>query len=119
VARVGATLMHAFTAGLTGWALAEAVIRRRAIPLLVAYPFTVTIHGLWNASAVAVGLATLAAQADQHALTEMPYVAVAAGAGILLLTLTIGTLVGIPILARRTARVSPDPMALDQPSLPS
>jgi hypothetical protein len=119
VARVGATLMHAFTAGLTGWALAEAVIRRRVIPLLLAYPFAVIVHGLWNASAVSVGLVTLAAQADHHALTEMPYVAVAAGAGILLLTLTIGTLVGIPIFSRRTARVSLDPMALDQPSQPS
>jgi hypothetical protein len=119
VARVGATLMHAFTAGLTGWALAEAVIRRRAIPLLLAYPFAVIVHGLWNASAVSVGLVTLAAQADQHALTEMPYVAVAAGAGILLLTLTIGTLVGIPIFSRRTARASPGAMALDQPSQPS
>jgi hypothetical protein len=115
VARVGATLMHAFTAGLTGWALAEAVIRRRAIPILLAYPFAVLIHGLWNASAVAVGLATLAAQADHRALTEMPYAAVATGAGILLLTLTLGTLVGIPVLARRTARASSGPIALDPP----
>jgi hypothetical protein len=110
LARVGATLMHAFTAGLTGWALAEAVVRRKPGRLLLAYPIAVAVHGLWNASAVAIGLAGLAAGAAHRQLMDPPYVAVAALAGMLLLVLTILVFVGLPAAARRLGRQpAPEP----------
>jgi hypothetical protein len=46
--RIGTAVMHIFTAGLTGWALALAWRERRYLRLGVAYLTAVTIHGLWN-----------------------------------------------------------------------
>jgi hypothetical protein len=74
LARIGATLMHAFTAGLTGWALAEMVVRRKPIPALLAYPVAAAIHGVWNASAVAIGLAR-SRQRQNRRLTDPPLLA--------------------------------------------
>lgn len=101
LARIGATLMHAFTAGLTGWALAEMVVRRKPIPALLAYPVAAAIHGVWNASAVAIGLAAIAASVENRQLTDPPYSALAAAAGVLLVLLTVCSIVGIPLIARR------------------
>ena len=101
LARVGATLMHAFTAGLTGWAIAEAAVRRRAGPILLAYPGAVAIHGIWNASAVTVGLAAVAAEAGERDLTDPPYAIAASVAAAILLILTIGAAAGIAAFSRR------------------
>jgi hypothetical protein len=109
--------MHALTAGLTGWALGEAV-RRKPLPALAAYPAAVVIHGAWNACAVAVGLAGIAAEAGGSQLTEPPYVVVAAGGVVLLAALTLGAVVAIPRIARRLmprpvpAAAAPEPPAL-------
>lgn len=46
--RIGTAVMHIFTAGLTGWALALAWRERRYLRLAVAYLTAVVIHGLWN-----------------------------------------------------------------------
>jgi hypothetical protein len=101
LARIGATLMHALTAGLTGWALGEAVVRRKPFPALAAFPAAVVIHGVWNACAVAVGLAGIAAEAGGSQLAEPPYVFVAAGGVVILAALTLGSTVALPKIARR------------------
>jgi hypothetical protein len=118
LARIGATLMHALTAGLTGWALGEAVVRRKPFPALAAYPVAVVIHGAWNACAVAVGLAGIAAEAAGSQLTEPPYVVVAAAGVLILAALTLGATVAIPRIARRLMpRPVPDPAAPELPAL--
>ena len=61
IARAGATLMHAFATGLAAWALAEAVVGRRWWRGLAGFTGAVVMHGLWNASAIAVGLSQLTA----------------------------------------------------------
>ncbi len=117
LARIGATLMHALTAGLTGWALGEAVVRRKPFPALAAYPAAVVIHGAWNASAVAVGLAGIAAEAGGSRLTDPPYVVVAAGGVLILAALTLGATVAIPRIARRLMpRPAPAAPISDLPS---
>jgi len=47
-ARISTTLLHSFTAGLVGWALASAWSERRYFRLASAYLIAVIIHGLWN-----------------------------------------------------------------------
>ncbi len=109
LARVGATLMHAFTAGWVGWALAELTVRRRAGPILLAYPGAVAVHGIWNASAVAVGLAVIAADAANSQPTSPPYSIVSAVAGAMLVALTIGAITGIAVASRRLGRAPATP----------
>ncbi|MBU1661538.1 MAG: PrsW family intramembrane metalloprotease [Chloroflexi bacterium] len=48
LARMGTSLIHIFTAGLTGWALALAWREGRYIRLGVTYLVAVSIHALWN-----------------------------------------------------------------------
>jgi len=53
VGRAGATMMHAFTAGLASWGLAEGFVQKRWKRMIMSYLIAVTFHGLWNFSAVA------------------------------------------------------------------
>ncbi len=56
VARAGTPLIHAFGAGLVSWGLIEAIANRRPLRLLALYLSAVALHGLWNFTALAVGL---------------------------------------------------------------
>jgi hypothetical protein len=47
-ARIGTGVIHIFTAGLMGWALALAWQENRYLRLGVTYLVAVLIHGLWN-----------------------------------------------------------------------
>jgi len=47
--RIGTGVIHIFTAGLMGWAMARAWSEGRYIRLGLAYTAAVLIHGLWNA----------------------------------------------------------------------
>ena len=50
--RISTLLLHCFTAGLVGWALASAWTQRRYLRLGITYAIAVLVHGLWNGMAV-------------------------------------------------------------------
>jgi len=50
--RISTLLLHCFTAGLVGWALASAWSQRRYLRLGITYAIAVLVHGLWNGMAV-------------------------------------------------------------------
>jgi hypothetical protein len=50
--RGASSMMHIFTAGLTGWGIASARLNRKAWHALLGYAAAMAIHGLWNAAAV-------------------------------------------------------------------
>jgi hypothetical protein len=50
--RISTLLLHCFTAGLMGWALASAWSQRRYLRLGITYAIAVLVHGLWNGMAV-------------------------------------------------------------------
>lgn len=50
--RISTILLHCFTAGLMGWALASAWSERRYLRLGITYAIAVIVHGLWNGLAV-------------------------------------------------------------------
>ena len=56
VARVGTALIHIFTTGITGWALALAWRKKQYLLLGGVYLFAVLIHGLWNGFTLATTL---------------------------------------------------------------
>lgn len=53
-------MMHAIASGIAGWGLGQAAIYRRWSRMLASYGLAVIIHGLWNATAIAVGLVEIA-----------------------------------------------------------
>ena len=59
IARIGATLIHAFTAGIACWGLAQAAGERRWSQLGLGYFTAVGIHALWNTAAVGIVIGTL------------------------------------------------------------
>ena len=50
--RITTLLLHCFTAGLVGWALASAWSQRRYLRLGITFIIAVLVHGLWNGMAV-------------------------------------------------------------------
>ena len=56
LARVGATMMHMLTAGLTGLGFARAKSTRQIGPLIRYYLMAVALHALWNVAAVLMGV---------------------------------------------------------------
>ncbi len=125
VIRVGATLMHAFTAGVTAWALAEAVVRRRPWRLVLAYLGSASIHGLWNAAALGIGFAGLAVENGKAGVGEGA-AALPVAIGVAVIAALSGlALVGIPWIGARLNRADfgaeaqppssagPEPLQLD------
>ncbi len=64
--RISTLLLHSFTAGLVGWALASAWTQRRFLRLAVSFTIAVLIHGTWN------GLAVLSAAGSLEGQTSVP-----------------------------------------------
>lgn len=52
VARIGTSLIHIVTAGLTGWALSLAWTEKRYLRLGLSYLVAVSIHALWNGTVI-------------------------------------------------------------------
>jgi hypothetical protein len=63
--RISTLLLHSFTAGLVGWALASAWSERHYLRLAIAYAVAVILHGLWN------GLVVLSAATSLQGLSDI------------------------------------------------
>ena len=98
VVRTGTSVMHIFTAGLTGWALALAWRERRYFRLVLAYFLASLIHGLWNANAVLFSFTLLTLELNTEFRLPIFWV----GAAPLALTvLALGALGGLLFANRR------------------
>ena len=93
--RVGASAMHCFTAGLTGWGWGQVWTQRKWLRLLLAYLLAVIIHGVWNS--ISVGMIITSAVMRSGALPD----ALATVAIGLLALLTPGMIAALMILAKR------------------
>lgn len=52
--RGASSMMHIFTASLTGWGIASARLNRKYWHALLGYAAAMTIHGIWNAAVLGV-----------------------------------------------------------------
>jgi hypothetical protein len=59
LARVGTDLLHIFTTGLVGWALAYTWQNGRFVRLAGAYLLAVLVHGAWNTASIWIGITPL------------------------------------------------------------
>lgn len=103
VARVGTTAMHCLASGILGWGWGQLWTERRPLRLLGAYAASVTLHGLWNATAVSITYAGMMVLIQGEAIwTSIPgLVAVVIVAIIGLLTLSF--LAALFLIGRRLA----------------
>jgi PrsW family intramembrane metalloprotease len=69
LARVGASFVHVLTAGLSSWGLVQGFHYRRWERCILAALAAVMIHGLWNASAIGIGISSVA---QEVGLTTIP-----------------------------------------------
>jgi hypothetical protein len=116
LARVGATFVHVLTAGLSSWGLVQGFRYRRWERCILAALAAISIHGLWNASAVGIGIAAVAQEAG---LTTIPsgILPVVEEAGAFLLAVIGGIALVAPIaisrrLSRAEAKPAPEPVAI-------
>ena len=100
VVRSGATFMHALAAALGAWGVAEGVRRKRWHRLLLGLGLAVILHGLWNASAVLIGVSQLSIPTG--VLDPSTGNTLSAMAIFIILGLSTLAIAGLPALLRRT-----------------
>ena len=121
LARISTLLLHCFTAGLVGWALASAWSQRRYLRLGITYAIAVLVHGLWNGMAVLStvsslqGLTNISIPAGLQQLGSLSSVGIVT-LGALVLVFYIGT---NAILRRGVLSMKPPSSGADQASIPS
>jgi hypothetical protein len=104
--RAGASMMHAMAAGITAWGLAEAVVRRRFWRLPLAYVVAIGLHGLWNLSAVSLGVAQLGHDVGLSSITPPLENLLTVTGAVMLGLLSLLAAGSLPIIARRLAAQS-------------
>ncbi|MCH7664007.1 MAG: PrsW family intramembrane metalloprotease [Chloroflexi bacterium] len=92
VVRIGTAVMHIFTTGLMGWAIASAFTEKRYLRLVAVYFLAVIIHGLWNAAPVLLGIAFITITLDTG-LSFPSHLIITAPIFLLYLTLAAFTLI--------------------------
>jgi len=105
IVRSATTLMHVFTAAITNWALVRSMRDRKWGTFALTLAGAVGLHGIWNASALGVGLAGFVIETDP-AGPSAGFAVLAACAGILVLIALSGlALIGLPWLGRKLSQM--------------
>ncbi|MGH2621266.1 MAG: hypothetical protein ACRDHG_11965 [Anaerolineales bacterium] len=100
IARAGTPLIHAFGTGLVSWGVVEVVVNRKPLRLLGLYLAAAGIHGMWNFTALAVGLSGFSLEVGAGLLTPAAAGLVGFSGLAVLLSLSAGALVGVVGLPR-------------------
>ena len=98
--RASTGLLHITTAALMGWAIASVFREHKFLRLACIYALAVAIHGLWNGSAVAVAIASLAA-----VTTVPPWTVQVGAAGVIAFALLFTGLPAILLTMNRRMRL--------------
>jgi hypothetical protein len=105
VGRAPASLMHMTASGLMGWAIASTQTKKRTLQLGMIYVLSVSIHGLWNGSAIMAvyGALRMMVQNTQFDFLSISFSVV--GVGMLLMELIVMIAV-LPTVNRRLRQPS-------------
>ena len=90
LARVGATMMHMLTAGLTGLGFARAKSTKQIGPLIRYYMMAVGLHALWNVAAVLMGVGVAGEALESTFITPMLGTTLAISGSLILVILSAG-----------------------------
>ncbi|MDP2994766.1 MAG: PrsW family glutamic-type intramembrane protease [Anaerolineales bacterium] len=108
--RAAASLMHITSSGLLGWAIASAQLEKRYGRLALTYLLSVSIHGLWNGSAIMAVYGALRVMTQNMQIDFLGALFVLGGLGMLLLELVL-LLTALPLINRRLRRSAAPPRA--------
>jgi len=101
--RAAASLMHITSSGLLGWAIASAQLEKRYGRLALTYLLSVSLHGLWNGSAILAVYGALRTM-NQNMQIDLPSgLFILGGLGMLFLELVL-LLTAFPLINRRLSR---------------
>lgn len=98
--RAAASLMHITASGILGWGIASAQSEKRYWRLALAYCLSVSIHGLWNGSAILAVYGSLRSIAQKSSVDLVGGIFVVAGLVFLSLILVL-TGTALPIINHR------------------
>jgi len=101
--RAAASLMHITSSGLLGWAIASAQLEKRYGRLTLTYLLSVSIHGLWNGSAILAVYGGLRMMAQNMQIDFPGVLFVLGGLGLLFLELVL-LLTALPLINRHLRR---------------
>ena len=119
--RISTLLLHCFTAGLVGWALASAWSQRRYLRLGITYAIAILIHGLWNGMAVLSAVSSLQGLPNISIPTSLLQIGARSSTGIVALgALVLVFYIGFNAILRRSVPPMnlPSSGAGQTPSLP-
>jgi hypothetical protein len=71
VARIGTGLLHMFTAGLSGWALAKTWEDQKYFRVVLTYLGMALLHGVWNLFALLLGISNIAVPINSTLLNRL------------------------------------------------
>ncbi len=101
--RIGTAVMHMLASGMVGWGLASAWHQRRYGRLIGGYLLAVVLHGVWNSTAIVLGISEIVSSGKTQWLKTpgmvSPY---------LLGTLTVGGLLAIILINRHFQKTAED-----------
>jgi hypothetical protein len=100
LARIGATSLHVFTAGLTSYGLMQAVGRKRYAVAVGTFLAATAMHALWNLAAVTIGIGSVPIAAS----TPPPLADFSGAAALLLIVLSVVSILGLALVWERLAR---------------
>lgn len=101
-ARISALVLHSFTAGLLGWALASAWSEKRYLRLGIAYAIAVIAHGLWNGLAIVSAAPSLRSVTNTGLPANLQQIGSIASDGVIVLAVLVFLLyIGFNTILRR------------------
>ncbi len=111
IARIGATIMHSFTAGLSSWGLTQVVGNRKWKRFGRAYFGAVLMHALWNGIALGISFNSIGVEYQYISLSPSIFVMINFS-GVIFLTLLSGlALIGLIRMPQRLMREQIDSMS--------
>jgi RsiW-degrading membrane proteinase PrsW (M82 family) len=116
--RAAASLMHIAGSGFMGWAIASAQLEKRYGRLVMTYLLSVSIHGLWNGSAIMAVYGSLRVMI-QNTQTDLPGLFFTLGGiGMLIFELVV-LLIALPLINQSLRRsVIPIPVPSQSDIIP-
>jgi RsiW-degrading membrane proteinase PrsW (M82 family) len=89
IGRAAASLMHIISSGLLGWGIASFLLQKRYKRLVTTYLLSVTIHGLWNGSAIMAVYGAVRMTIGNGQIDPPGILFLMAGSGMLLIELVV------------------------------